>query len=338
MRLRNVSVPLVRSHTTRIFGKTITTVRMIPKLPNAITRYALFLGVLLTAFLLAIGQDDPASSREASDLIDQAVERLQGYSTVKAKIRYSGRLYGHEIVGTGSYLQDGSGQSMKWQNEWNLQVGDRKSSRREVCNGDSLWVEARSDQVDIALSRVNLRKVRVEAQKRQAKSKNKRNSETTNDGNAASGSRNASEPIGSEPIGDVQPPVPLGGFPLGGFSGFLQSLRGQVRWTKVETSKLGKDRVWIIHGDMAQPPHSSELPNHVRVVLACDGEFQLFPFRIEWYQRTAKQTKRFLVVDYFAISANAPLSADEFEFDPGDRDYSDQTDGYLNRQGGMILP
>lgn len=288
---------------------------MIPKLPNSIARLGAALGlcatVSLTFWVFAIAQDDAPPNRRATDLVRQATERLQQYSSLKAKIRYSGRLYGHEIVGTGVYLQDASNEHLQWQTEWNLQVGDKKSFRREVCNGDSLWIESRSDQIDIELARVNLRKVRAEAEERRIDSR----TETEKS---------------SQPLVETNQ--------LGGFPGFLGSLNDQVKWNRVEPSQLGKDRVWVVHGDLLQPPHSPELPNHVRLILAQDGEFQLFPFRIEWYHRTAKETKRFLVVDYFSISANHANSAGAFEFDPGDRDYADQTEDYLNSRRGTMMP
>jgi hypothetical protein len=257
------------------------------KFPNPTTIFWLCLAGFC---LIGVAQEVPPSSQEADELLAAAIERIQGFGTLQAKTRYSGRLYGQALVGTGRYQQQGRDGELKWHTEWNLHVGEKTALRRETCNGDSLWIEVRTDQAVIQLSRVNLRKIRANS-----------NTEAL-----------------------VEPQLTR----LGGFPGFLESLRANVHWTKAESSTLGEDRVWVLHGELKDVPKSPELPNHVRVVLAQTGEFEKFPFRVEWFHRSAKETKRTMVVDYFSISADETIPAADFEFEPGDRDFSDATDQY----------
>lgn len=269
---------------------------MIPKLPKTI-HFVAILAALGGLWLVARAQDRAPSSQQAERMIEQSIARLAEWRSLKAKTRYSGHLYGHEIVGTGEYLQERFESGLKWHSSWNLQVGDKRTARLEICNGESLWIETRNDATDVELARVNLRKLRA--------------AEATQDDSRS-----------------LHPAVdPF----VGGFPGVLQSLQEQTDWTKVEASELDQDQVWVVHGNISTPPSSPELPNHVRIFLARDGEFELFPFRIEWYHRSAKEIKRRLVVDYFSITTGYQADAGQFEFDPADRDYSDQTDEYLDR-------
>jgi hypothetical protein len=265
------------------------------KLPNTFAYFATLM-VICGVFAAAQGPQ----GQDPNKLLAEAISRLTTYDSLRAKTRYQGHLYGHEIVGTGTYLQQGSNAELQWQSDWKLQVGTKTTSRHEVCNGDSLWVEVQGES-QTQLSRVNLRKIRSEQM------------QTINGGS----------------LKDRE---------TGGVPGFLQSLAEQFQWTSAEPSRLGNDNVWIVHGKLKGPSESAELPNLVRVVLARDGEFHLFPFRVEWYRKSDKEVEKMLVVDYFSIMANPSLPPNAFEFDPGDRDFTDATATYRSRRGGLIVP
>jgi hypothetical protein len=265
------------------------------KLPNAIAYFATVVGICA---MFAAAQDP--RDQDPTKLLAQAIDRLTTYDSLRAKTRYEGHLFGHEIVGTGSYLQKGRDGQLQWQLDWKLRVGTETTARHEVCNGDSLWVEVSGDTTPTQLSRVNLRKIRPERAK-------------TANGNPRLNSK------------------------TGGVPGFLESLDEQYRWISAEPSRLEDDNVWIIDGELKRAFKSVKLPNLVRVVLARDGEFDLFPFRVEWYRNSEKPMKRMLVVDYFAITANPLLPEQTFEFDPGDRDFTDATDVYLSRNQGVFF-
>src|SRR5262245_8563841 len=95
-----------------------------------------FASVILAAFawLLATGfwpliEEPGARSQEpgasGQDLLAQAVRRLDGETAISAELRYRVNAFGHDLAGTGSYLQLGAGPQRLLRLELRMQVGER---------------------------------------------------------------------------------------------------------------------------------------------------------------------------------------------------------------------
>jgi hypothetical protein len=147
---------------------------------------------------------------------------------------------------------------------------------------------------------------------------------------------------------------------LGGLPRLLRGLNAAFQFTSAEPGQWGNLQVWKLEGGwkpayllrmlpkqreailQGKPVDVSGLQEHVpdRVVLLL-GQEDLFPYRIE-YCRTSThkegesevaETRCLLSVDYFEVHFNSRIDPGQFSYSPGNAEFSDQTEAFLQSLG-----
>lgn len=328
--------------TTRFFGKSVRTPNMTSKLPTL--TLAGFLSAGLTVSTAVAQVDSPVSGayansqrvppdrgkapqRRGQDLLEQAVFALESRQSVSAKIRQSVDLFGKKLFGSGVYLEQRSDRQTLLRLEIKIQLGDRSSNLLEVCDGRYLWIY-RKLRGEGALGRIDvLRIVRALEESGQIP--------------------------GTEAMENWRG--------IGGLPKLLTGLDAAFAFDSVEETQLaGQLPVWRLEGSWKQdrltrvlpkqegtvkedtPPDLTRLPDHLpdHVVLFL-GKDDLFPYRIEYRRRKAKgqagrdapEDRPIVVMDLFQVSFNCPIHPTRFIYNPGDHEFSDQTDDFLKKLG-----
>ncbi len=149
----------------------------------------------------------------------------------------------------------------------------------------------------------------------------------------------------------------IGAWPgLGGLPKLLRSLHQRFEFAVADQATLpDRERTPVIRlrGDLValRPAASASagkasgpdktpahLPHYVVLYL---GKEDLFPFRIEYRRHDPKPSTRLgapddqtiASMDLFEVTLNVPASPTRFFYNPGNLDYSDQTDRFLTQLG-----
>jgi len=264
------------------------------------------------------GEPEP---RDGDTMMALAVEAIDQHVSVTAQIRQTVRLFGHEMVGSGSYLQQGQGDEKLLKMELRMQVGEQVASLQQISDGRFLWVrrELPGEQGD-QLGRVHLRRIR--------------------------------EAMDGKPqvaTADVMA--------MGGVSRLLSAMHASFDFGKPELTQIGNTPVWQIDGHWnkgmlarllpsqrevvlaGESPNLSELPVHVpdsiRIML---GRDDLFPYRVEFMRRPdgagGNQTESVIVqMEMFEVAFGTPIDPLQFTYKPDERAVRDLTDQYLVKLG-----
>ncbi len=281
----------------------------------------------------ATAQTSEVSENQLSgnELIQDASRRTTGQSTVKARIRLRANLFGQPLIGSGTYAQLRSSRGLLLRLELAVQMGDRQTSVKQVCDGRHLWIHRRLGEVD-SLSRVDLRRVEQAAQ------------------------------ATPEPLrGDVMSSL----LATGGLPKLMSQLQANFDFDTMplRAGMLGDTAVWTVVGtwqpDALQQllPDSREsipegetglhqLPPHVphRVVVAC-GQDNLFPYRIEFNRlnedhRSGGPPKdhAMMTLELLEVELGKELDPRQFNYNPGSAKFADQTDLFIQSLGLAARP
>ncbi len=266
------------------------------------------------------------ADRRAEDLLAKSIAMLERCPSIAAKTRQTVYLYGKHLVGSGEYLEQRDGPSRMFRVELKMQVGNELRTLLHVCDGRYMWRcesykgKGTAERVDLARAARAL------------------------DGRVELGTMNK--------MGEWTR--------LGGLSELLRDLRDWFQFTTVAAAKLPDqtpvmrlEGVWKpdrLTALMPEPrPQSksadavaSRLPEHLpdRVILFL-GRDDLFPFRVEYRRRTpqlslmpgAEEDSAMVTMDLFEAKFNVPMDRSRFSFTPGNLEYSNQTDRFLERLG-----
>jgi hypothetical protein len=277
----------------------------------------------------------PGSQPEGADLlVDRATTFLAKHTSIAARIRYQVEMFGHHLVGKGSYLQQGLGLERKMRLELETPIGDQSLVLEQICDGQYLWQYqppiARAKQSTPerpTVTRIDVRRVLA------AMEQDKR---------------------------EVRPDL-AGQLALGGLPKLLEGLRRSFRFTRAESGKLDSMPVWIATGswrpealavfakDLAEQAAQgkplnlkrlpTQLPEEVSIYL---GQDDLFPYRIEYRRRTAQQGRGgdsggemlpIVVVEFCDVRLNTPIDPQQFEYRPVNVDVVDTTQPLLKGLG-----
>jgi hypothetical protein len=291
----------------------------------------------------ALAQDAPADSAEIfMQRVDAAADQLK---SVQARIRYRTNMFGVQNVGTGVYLQQGSGEQRQFRLELKTAIGQPGAGQKllifqQVCDGKFLWQYRDSfdnspdngpnanKQADNSpdrptISRVDLTKVRQTLQDSEQRP------------NLAA----------------------INNLTIGGLPKLVDGLQQAFRFNRVEAGQLENFPVWLAVGvwrPKALEPLSQELaqqaaadrplnlkllpPQLPEQVWMYVGQDDLFPYRIEFRRRADGQGRggndpsdmRVVVtVEFYEVRLNTPISPREFEYQPSSADIVDVTAAFL---------
>ncbi len=249
----------------------------------------------------------PAALSPADLLVRQAADRLDQYSSISAKVRYSAEVFERRIVGAGTYLQ-GPSASHLLRFELKLQVGDQVTSLQQIADGGSLWTLRQVDDAP-TLSRVDIAKV-LEAVPAGA--------------------------LGQGGAGQGGHVLGLGGLPR-----LVRGLSGSFRFNSVQQAQLAGVTVYVTRGSWERAALARLLPDQQAAIQAGQavdlgklprqvpdevilflGRDDLFPYRIEYRRKGAKPL---LIMELFELKLNTPLDRRWFDYQPGDTPVVDQT-------------
>jgi hypothetical protein len=289
-------------------------------------------GLLLLCCLHAAAQSPPTAAEvehgaAAQQVLQAAVEALDRYNTITASIRQRANVFGHQLVGSGHYLQ-GPSRFNLLRVELQLQAGAHVSTLLEVCDGRFLWVHR--DVMDTqTLFRVDADRVRL----------------TWEQQAAAAGH-----------------PRAIDGLALGGLPRMLRRLGESFQFHSIEEGQLGAFPVRILRGvwrpqqlvdilpdqrvalEQGQPADLTKLPEHVPdEVLLYLGREDLFPYRFEYRRNAFDKRSReqagssgpvtLATLELFEVQVNGAIDTQQFIYNPGDQPFEDATDAVLKGQG-----
>jgi hypothetical protein len=285
-----------------------------------------------------------AAESPGDQLVAAAARRVQGEAALSADLRYRIDAFGHELVGLGSYRQLGSGPEKLLRMELKIQVADQAVTRQEICGPQFYWIRRQSPLAAASLGRVNLRQVRLAAER------------TADPGIGIPGSAAAA----ANPA-DVW--ILLGGLPK-----LLESLHQNFNFTAPREDELqftsadgeGVERlpVLVVRGTwkpepLAQLLHDGkvpgspnkplpeQLPDAVELVLGrADQVLPHFPYRVTYLKRGQPagqgregELKPLLSIDLFNVYRKGDIDPRDFEYNPGGQEVADLTQTYLERLG-----
>lgn len=260
---------------------------------------------------------------DSDALLRRAVAHLNAAGSIEAKVRQRVDLFDRELIGSGSYAQQGSGLTTRLRLEMRMRTDRAATELLQVCNGETLWTFNAADGLR-TLRRVDLDRV-IDALR------------GDRDGGAAGGYSGGS--------------IGLGGLPW-----MLEGLRQFCEFAPAQSGRLGDLNVLVLSGtwrsekllalvdaaereriaaggkfDLARlPPH---LPDSVVIHL---GRDDLFPYRFD-YRRTAPQhdspaaaAKTIVSLEFYEVLTGGAIPAERFTYKPG-QGAIDDTERYIER-------
>jgi len=291
------------------------------KLPSLTDVFSLPLLLVLAGNAMA---DDVGTPPEGNALIATAAINLANLPAFEAKLRQRVRLFGHEMVGSGTYLQMTAGRQRMLRLELKMDVAGEVASFQQISDGTTMWI--RRDLGDEpALEYINLRHIRQ---------------------------------VLSEQSTDRPPAMetlPTGGewFALGGLDQLLVGLNRDFQFAPPTPNQIGTVPVWELTGEWNARAlahfgvtTASELPGHfphrVKVMLGRDQQLPLFPYQIE-YGRLSEHSgtatapgdtsayRAIAAMDLHGVQRRPDLGAQHFRFQPNNQDVTDVTERYVTR-------
>jgi hypothetical protein len=283
-------------------------------------------------FTVIRGQEPALTGQE---LVAQAAQRLADEKQISAELRYKVATYGHELLGTGHYLQFGAGDDRLVRLDLRMQVGEKPATLLEIRGSELCWMRRDIPPAQPTLERLNLRQVR--------------------------------KALESTPAAD-QPLPHSGWIILGGLPRLLDSLEhnfefdapksDEVQYQAADGKSIEKLPIWIVEGKWKRQrvaaianrhpdklgPLPDQLPDRVELVLGRTADqLPLFPFRIT-YRRTAApdpkapapppEPRDVLTLEFFGVSATRPIGPRDFIYQPGEQYVRDITTESIQRLSG----
>jgi hypothetical protein len=272
-------------------------------------------------------RSDAASDPEGQLLVRRARAILQRYFAVSAHVTQSVRLFGQEVIGSGSYFEQRSNQGLQYRLELNVQtkVDEQPSSLLEVCDGRFLW-NYRKLQGAETLSRLDLARLQQKIEEAGTSARLRAIDQWPGLGGLAGLLHSFDRAFVFETPESVllQPQFPA------------WKLEGRWRPSVLATALPGDqtkagERKGVEFEQL--PPH---LPNCVILFL---GKDDLFPYSIVFYRLPGSTTtvkakpndRPAIRINLSKVRFNEPIHAGQFAYKPGDLDFSDRTEQFLKK-------
>lgn len=261
------------------------------------------------------------------DLLHQAIRLVEGRRSISAKVWQRAELFGKQLEGSGIYLEQRSEEGLQLRLELKFPLDGEPCVLLQVCNGRYLW---RYEKFGAAakLERIDTWRVLQALEERGPPSSEASLPPWPGWGGVPRLLRALQCNFDFSPPQAAELP---GGFP---------TLRLEGQWKSDRLAALyggshvaaGQGRA----GDLgALPPQA---PHHVMVYL---GRDDLFPYRIEFRRsnpsnRNSGRTGRdpiMAVMELREVVFNVPIAREQFHYDPGTLEYTEQTDRFLESLG-----
>lgn len=263
---------------------------------------------------------------QAQAILEAAIRSLESRQSISAQIRQRADLFGHQLIGSGRYLESRRSPIPLIRLELRTQIAQQVTSLVQVCDGRDLWTYRKLIRREM-VSRIDA--VRATAALQRA----------------------ASMPGPS--TSNILPG-------LGGLSHLLRGLCIMFQFDRAEQGRVGDLPVWKIEGvwksaqlvkllpkqkeaiGQGKPADLSRLPQHVpdRVVLLL-GQEDLFPYRMDYCRAAIRKDEQaepvegrtLMTVEYFEVNFNVPIDPKQFIYSPGTVELCDETEAFLQSLG-----
>ncbi len=261
------------------------------------------------------------------DLLNQAIRLVEGRRSISAKVWQRAELFGKQLEGSGIYLEQRSEEGLQLRLELKFPLDGEPCVLLQVCNGRYLWRYEKFGAV-AKLERIDTWRVLQALEERGPFSDEASLPPWPGWGGIPRLLRALQRNFDFSPPQAAELP---GGFP---------TLRLEGQWKSDRLAALypgspvaaGQGRA----GDReALPPQA---PHDVLVYL---GRDDLFPYRIEFRSSSqsnshSDQTGRDpirAVMELREVVFNVPIAREQFHYDPGTLEYTEQTDRFLESLG-----
>src|SRR5262245_12152162 len=285
----------------------------------------------LTLALLLAGRLASGQEPLASQLMAEAARRVDAETSIAADVRYRVDAFGHQLLGTGSYLQSGAGAARQLRLDLRMQVGDKPAMYQEIRDLDYYWIRRDVPPNAPTLGRVDLVVLRRALRPKQL---------TADD----------ALPRGAW--------IMLGGLPrlltaldrsfdfaapradevqLAGAGGAVQRLPIWVLSGKWKPARLAS-----LTGKEGGKDLPDQIPDRVEVILdRSDKILPLFPYRISYFRAPEASAARgdgeLLTLELFNVRRVGPIDPREFQYTPGEQEeVLDHTAAYIQQLGGDV--
>jgi hypothetical protein len=284
------------------------------------------------------------SASPSRSIVADSAHRLAAEPAISAEMRYRIDAFGHELVGTGSYLQFGPGAEKLLRLDLKMQVGDKLATVQEIRSADAYWVRRDVPPTPASLGYVDLRQLR-------------------------SKSAATTAPTAPPTVMPQDDWIMLGGLArlvaaLDQNFTFDNPKADEIRFTASDGKSIVRLPVWTTSGtwkserlatltdrDPKKPSSLPEqLPDRVELVLGrTDDVLPLFPYRISYFRTPPLDNKsadkhappdappptprELLTLQLFNVSRK-PIDPREFQYQPGDQDVKNLTPYYVQRLTG----
>jgi hypothetical protein len=232
-------------------------------------------------------------------------------------------LFGQQAVGAGTYLHQQTEVGLALRMELRLRFGERLTSLLQVSDGRTLW--QRQDLADTtSLGRVDLDRLRSPS---------------------ATGRQGTWHPVMTHAVA------------VGGLPRLMSGLVENFAFDEPQAAQVRDTAVWLLEGRWqkhvltrlfpdqeeqilaGQPPDLTSLPEQMPTsVLVLLRQSDLFPLRIDYRRRGTDEgaaegvaDRSLLRVDLYDIRRGAPLDERMFIYQPGNQEFEDLTDRFLEQ-------
>jgi hypothetical protein len=290
-----------------------------------------------------------APSAAGDRLLVQAVNQLERHSSVTARMRHQATVGGVDLYGVGSYWQQGSGDTLRVRME--LQIAGQEASLLQVSNRGILWVDQRLPS-GRSVTRVNLRQLRADPvlsageldsiQPGEASWSPMRTELTAHCGGLSSLLASLGERFSFLPPQAMRlalaPPLAEQATNIPVFA-MVGHWRPEKLAELTGESQESRDKS---QGPEGARKHFERLPQEVLLLV---GQADLFPYRIEYrrletpavanadgtsvpFQLSAEPL---VVLELSDVAFDVPIDGGQFDFNPKDVNWVDQTAKLLER-------
>jgi hypothetical protein len=308
------------------------------KLTNG--RVASAIAVVMAFFTMMLGAESLTEGADGagSTIVGDAAKRVAAEPAISAEMRYRVDAFGHQLVGTGSYLQYGLEAEKLVRLDLKLQVGDKLATVQEIRGAEAYWVRRDVPPIPATLGYVDLRQLRKSA-----------------------ASANAVAGAGVMPQDDW---IMLGGLgrlvaALDQNFAFQEPKGDEIQFTAADGKSVVRLPIWTVSGQWKPERLAAlteqeagkagglpeQLPDRVELVLGrTEAVLPLFPYRISYFRTPPKEKnaakdgavpapRELLTLELFNVSRK-PIDPREFQYQPGDQDVKNLTPYYVQRLTG----
>lgn len=280
----------------------------------------LFVAAMLLAAVGGQAQEATSPQQEPSgaDVVEQSARKLFELPGLAAEFHYKLQAYDQTLAGSGRYLQSGEGPEKLFRLELTTQLEGYKATQQTIGGKDYLWIRRDFGSEQRSLARVDLRQVRQAIEE-------------------------SGPPLSLDPsptwLGIVSLPKMLGS--LGQWFAFepaREDRAGDRRILRVR-GRMKPERKGQLIGER-KGQGGEQIPDAIELTLGTDAALPLFPYRIEYLKRQAKDKEpefaALLTLDFFSAKVRRDIDPQQFEYFPNNQEVEDTTKLFLERLGFAV--